>query len=271
MDETKKRKASSSTALPSKKNKKQRFSKKQQFIEPGDIGIWATCARGKEGKSTIDLRDLFDTYASRIYPETAEVEGDESQDDIEASISAEVSAIKSKPEDTNSLFLPIKLDTPCVLFFKTQAPIEPVAFVTKICQDKAAGAALGGCRFVKRLSPMMRMEKATEEGLETACQAVLTEATLGSRDSGIKFAIRPTFRDHNVLKRDALIKQVARAVGDGYAVDLKKPDKVILVDVYRGVLGIAVVGSEYLDLKSFNLAEIPPAGGSSPGPRTSSE
>jgi hypothetical protein len=28
-------------------------------IQPGDAGIWATCAKSKEGKSVADLRDLF--------------------------------------------------------------------------------------------------------------------------------------------------------------------------------------------------------------------
>jgi tRNA acetyltransferase TAN1 len=30
-----------------------------RVIQPGDIGIWATCAMKKEAKSVSDLRDLF--------------------------------------------------------------------------------------------------------------------------------------------------------------------------------------------------------------------
>lgn len=29
------------------------------IIEPGDVGIWATCARGQEGKATVELRSLL--------------------------------------------------------------------------------------------------------------------------------------------------------------------------------------------------------------------
>jgi tRNA acetyltransferase TAN1 len=32
---------------------------KNRAIQPGDAGIWATCAMNKEGKSVADLRDLF--------------------------------------------------------------------------------------------------------------------------------------------------------------------------------------------------------------------
>lgn len=28
-------------------------------IEPGDVGIWATCARGQEGKATEELKAVF--------------------------------------------------------------------------------------------------------------------------------------------------------------------------------------------------------------------
>jgi tRNA acetyltransferase TAN1 len=29
-------------------------------IQPGDVGIWATCAMKKEGKSVAELKDLFE-------------------------------------------------------------------------------------------------------------------------------------------------------------------------------------------------------------------
>ena len=277
MEESKKRKASPSEASSqTKKNKtkqwysKSKFQKQYTTIDPGDIGIWATCARGKEGKSTIDLRDVFDSYAAKLYPGAVTADPDErseeddQDDDIEASITAEVSAMRGASKSTSnagestSLFQPVKLDTPCVLFFKTRHPIEPVSFVESICRDKANGVPLIGCKFVKRLTPMLRMEKATEQGLETLCRSLLTEETLGSRDEGTKYAIRPTIREHNILKRDALIKQTASAVGHGYGVDLKNPDKIILVEVYRNILGIAVVSNEFSRLKNFNLAEIHP-------------
>lgn len=48
-----------------------------------------------------------------------------------------------------------------------------------------------------------------------------------------QFAIRPNFRNHKVLTRDSVIKQVAAAVGPGHAVDLKNYDLLILVEVYQ--------------------------------------
>ena len=49
----------------------------------------------------------------------------------------------------------------------------------------------------------------------------------------VQFAIRPTIRNHNVLSRDTIIKQVASLVGHGHEVDLKNYDLLIVVEIYK--------------------------------------
>jgi hypothetical protein len=73
-----------------------------------------------------------------------------------------------------------------VLFFKTRQPIEPVAFVQKICQDAAVGVEQKRCRFVKRLTPITAIEKATEKGLDDVAQRVLASHFHGSDQQGKK-------------------------------------------------------------------------------------
>ena len=41
-------------------------------IQPGDVGIWATCAMKKEGKSVAELRDLFQDVRHRLPFDTKE-------------------------------------------------------------------------------------------------------------------------------------------------------------------------------------------------------
>ncbi|KAG8529202.1 uncharacterized protein KY384_005837 [Bacidia gigantensis] len=282
MMESTKRKASPPSDLPvEKKLKKQwRNPKKPQqqrsppaTIEPGDAGIWVTCAKGKEGKSTIEVRDLFEDYALRLYNHLGNTDADTSEapplddddegqgaDDIEALLKGEIKDIKQSSVKSSSkneaVFQTVKLDTQCVLFFKTKPPIESVNFVHKICQDARGGVTQKRCRFVKRFTPMSRMAKATISGLESVCDYVLAD---GIGVEGTKYAIRPTLRDHNVLKRDEIIQLVARMVaqsGPSYKVDLKNPDVVVLVEVYRNVLGMSVVPGEFERLKRYNLAEI---------------
>ena len=150
--------------------KNDRGAVQAKIIQPGDSGIWATCNKGREGKCVGELRDLFTEYAEQLYG--SEVNGDdphgahegddaEGPVDIESEITAEVAGIR-KPASVQ-LFTPVRLDVQCVVFFKTVAPVEPVAFVKKICEDALGHAAMKRTRTAKRLSPMTRMDRASVE------------------------------------------------------------------------------------------------------------
>ena len=228
---------------PTKKSKQWRTPKKNQpvregrTIEPGDAGIWATCNLGKEGKATIELRDLFEEYAVKIYgedcltaqtnlPKGTSLEGDDGKeignndldtegrtgnedgdddhadggvslsspvDDIEAEIAKEVKSIKKTPTGSSAstgksdfvpLFRAIRIEVQCVLFFKTRPPVEPVSFVRAICQDFADGKAARRSRWVKRLTPMTLMGKATIGGLEDVGRQVLGDVF--GKEQGLK-------------------------------------------------------------------------------------
>ena len=206
-------------------------------IEPGDAGIWATCDMGKEGKCTSDLRDLFEEYAAKLYGESngeddAADDDDAEQVDIETEINNEIQGLKSRSTKKEALFQPVKIDIQCVLFFKTHPPVEPVEFVHRICKDALEGTTKRH-RWVKRLTPMTMMGKATTDGLEKVAMSVLRPIFHSEGSPPKKFAIRPTRRNHNVMKRDEIIKQIARTVGPKHSVDLKNYDHLILVDVYR--------------------------------------
>lgn len=63
-----------------------------------------------------------------------------------------------------------------MLFFKTRTPVEPVSFVRRICLDAAESLGTQRHRWIRRLTPMTRMGKATEKGLEEVSKAVLGPA-----------------------------------------------------------------------------------------------
>lgn len=60
-----------------------------------------------------------------------------------------------------------------MVFIKTEAPVDPVALVKRICQDAQESPARKRTRFVKRLSPMTLLGRASEEGLEKVAKEVL--------------------------------------------------------------------------------------------------
>ncbi|KAL9095534.1 MAG: hypothetical protein Q9165_002405 [Trypethelium subeluteriae] len=226
-----------------------------QGIESGDSGIWVTCTRGKEAKCIAEMRDLFEEYARKLYShgDLDSLDLAARGESIEDEISKELASIQ-KPSDA-PLFHPVRVEMECVVFFKTRAPIEPVSLVHDICSDAASASVLKRTRFVKRLSPVTLTGKATMIDLERLSKEVLAPHF---HQEGVskKFAIRPTIRNSNQLSRDGVIEQVVSAVGTGHSVDLKAYDALIIVEIYKNVCGMSVVGSDYDRLKRYNLAEI---------------
>lgn len=248
MEENRKRKLEDSSIETAKKKSKQwRVPRKGQTavdiattaISPGEAGIWVTCNRGQEAKCTAEARDFFNEHANVIYGSTTgdgHFDGEtdkkpEDKTDIEQEIRSEITGIKRTRRD--ALFQPVRIDVQCVLFFRTRAPVEPVAFVHKICTEALTSANSRKSMRIKRLTPVTRMGKANEKGLEDVSKVVLEPHFHAEGVTPKKFAIRTTIRNHNIMKRDDVIKQVAMAVGSQHSVDLKEYDLLILLDIYK--------------------------------------
>ncbi|KIN00837.1 hypothetical protein OIDMADRAFT_103573 [Oidiodendron maius Zn] len=248
---------------------KRAYSHGNGKIEPGDVGIWATCAKGQERRARGELQSMFEECAERFYGIKAAPgvdENEDSDDDIETSIKKELETLGNK-EGKLHIFRAVRLDMPCLLFFKTELPVDPADFVHRICEEIITKPNIRRMRYINRLTPMSCIGKATERGLEEVGRAVLAkhfqlsgEETRGDdTQSSSSYAIRPSIRNHNTLRRDAVIKQTAMLVADSHKVDLTNPDKVIIVELFQSVCGMSVVGSDWEKLKRFNLAELYPS------------
>ncbi|KAI9799180.1 MAG: hypothetical protein M1833_004220 [Piccolia ochrophora] len=227
-------------------------------IQPGDAGIWATCERGKEGKCVGELTDVFHEYlakdSGRVEDASEDPDRSNSTADIEADIQREVSDIKQPGAERP--FNSVRLDVQCVLFFRFRPPCEPVSLVHEICEDAFNSAGRKRNRFVKRLTPMTLMGRATESDLRNVAERVLAPHFHGEEVAVKKFAIRPTIRNHSTLTRDIVINTVASVVGPRHHVDLKGYNLLILVEVYKNICGVSVVGNDFEKLKRYNLAEL---------------
>ncbi|XDG04829.1 hypothetical protein ABKA04_004444 [Annulohypoxylon sp. FPYF3050] len=229
-------------------------------------------------------------------PYTADPDLSDSEEDIEASIQKEVQGMKpstTSPSSSPSPFEPIRLDLDCLLFMRTHPPVDPVALAHRICVDarddvgKEKWTGRRRSRFLNRFTPVTASGKATEAGLVEVARKVLGEhfklaeaetgngESKGGDENGKKesegkdekkgeeeekkaytYAIRPTFRAHNLLKRNDVITKVANMIDTRHKVNLTAPDKVILIDIYQSFCGMSVVDGDWDSLKRYNLHEI---------------
>ncbi|PKS07080.1 hypothetical protein jhhlp_005677 [Lomentospora prolificans] len=263
-------------------------------IESGDAGIWVTCQRGLEKKAISEMTLLCDELGESSYgikppAQLAEKAALDAQDtnDIAASIEDELAGLKqdNKRPKTDHTFLPVHSGIECVFFMKTRPPVEPVAFVNKICDDAETCTQMSErkLRHINRLTPVTLIGKSLDNGIEKVAREVLspsfelrpengTESTpktetkadipaytsIGSDTNAIssKYAIRPNIRASSV-KRDEVINRVAALVGSKHTVNLTSPDKVILIEVFKNFCGMSVVdGPRWETLRKYNVNEL---------------
>lgn len=104
---------------------------------------------------------------------SAEGEGEE---DIEASIEAELNSLKEKKKTAphDRTFTSMNTGIECVFFLKTKPPVDPAALVRRMCLDARDGVeGVTRCRYVNRLVPVVDVERATEGGMEKLGRGVL--------------------------------------------------------------------------------------------------
>lgn len=210
-------------------------------IEPGCSGIYVTCVRGHEKQCQNEMIQLFEEYSEGLAGEKEKLEANDQELSIEDSIAQELSGMKEAKKTT--LFVPVDLNCECVLFFRTRKPIDPVQIVQKICQD-VRDTKVKKTRYAQRLTPVTLTAAANLDNLKTLAPKVLgPHFHTESGQQPVKFAIRPTIRNHNTLDRNELIRTVAEAVGHdhGHSVDLKKFDKMILVECFK----VSIICREY--------------------------
>ncbi|CAM1503696.1 Fc.00g012870.m01.CDS01 [Cosmosporella sp. VM-42] len=250
----------------------------------GDAGIWVTYARGMKSKALREFRELCYGHGESLYGlKRPDAEGDEAKDDedggdIEASIQAELESLKkSQKPTTRQVFTPVGTGLECLFFMKTMEPVEPDRLVRIICQDAKAcpDPMARKTKYINRLTPIFDTDKATENGIDRVARTVLnpwfelkpeagddTGKVVGPQADGeaasaCTYAIRHNIRNHTAFRSDALIKKVAGLISPKHKVNLTKPDKVILVEIYQTYCGISVVdGMEWEGLKRYNVNEL---------------
>ncbi|KAH3676118.1 hypothetical protein WICMUC_002415 [Wickerhamomyces mucosus] len=254
---------------------------------PQTSGIYATCQRKAEKKCEKELSLIFEEKLNEWYPEELNQDDDDDDNDdddknedddddngkelsIEESIKKELQELnsndnkhsKDKGLSSGGLkpkFQFIDLGCECVIFCKTRKPIDPVEFVTKLCQFYK-DSSIKSTRFTQKLTPITLSSSGSEEELIKLAKIILKPHFHKEiNQSPLKFAIQVTRRNFNVLGKDEIIRKIAECVGKshGHSVDLKNFDKLIIVECFKNNIGMSVVDQNYSnELEKFNLQMI---------------
>ncbi|PSK39727.1 hypothetical protein C7M61_001532 [Candidozyma pseudohaemuli] len=235
--------------------------KQSGFIDPNTAGVYATCNRGRELGCRKELLNLLAEKCEQWYPDwelKAEVDDEDDKElSVEEQVQKELASMKKEKTAKSTIFLPIDLSCECTVFVKIRKPVEPAEFIHRICQE-AKDLGVKKSRFIQKLTPVTFSVSASLEEIKKLAAIVLKPHF--HKEEGqepLKFAIQVTRRNFNQIPKEEIIQTVAGCVGKdhGHTVDLKKYDKLILVDCFKSNIGMSVV-SDYLQLEKFNLQQI---------------
>ncbi|GAB5585445.1 hypothetical protein Unana1_00345 [Umbelopsis nana] len=242
---------------------KERSPRKGGFcIEANCSGVMVMCARKKEDRSIREVLDIFNEYADKLYSSNESKENDaeseeDEEEDIEAMIAKEVATISNKPK-TQKRFANINVDTDCVVFIRTNPPVEPVSFVHHILKD--IQATKRQCtRFTSRLLPVEKTCNSNiPEITRLATELLKPHFHTPAEDGKIqpkKFSIVCRIRNCEKIDRQELTKAIAEIVGQEHPVDLANPELVVIVEVIQTICMMSVV-RDFYDLKKYNIQSL---------------
>eukprot|EP00160_Parvularia_atlantis_P000611 Unigene10495_Nuclearia_a/m.32088 Unigene10495_Nuclearia_a/g.32088 ORF Unigene10495_Nuclearia_a/g.32088 Unigene10495_Nuclearia_a/m.32088 type:complete len:274 (+) Unigene10495_Nuclearia_a:237-1058(+) len=147
----------------------------------------------------------------------------------------------------------LHVDMDCVVIMRVPHHADPVNVVARIMHDVDT-TRRAKTRFCLRFTPLTRVCRATDDDVEAMARDLLAPFREEAHPP-TRFMIVYNARNSQCLKRNDVIKAVARAMGTQHKVDLDKPEVVILVEAIKSMCGIGVV-RDYHRYKRFNVVQL---------------
>ncbi|WWD19183.1 hypothetical protein CI109_103641 [Kwoniella shandongensis] len=218
-------------------------------------GICVTTVQNRERSAEQELMEYLEQIADELYPETADVavkeEPDSGDVDFEEMLKRELDTIKG--DGKSKRFSLCAHDIICVIYINVLPPLDPHRLVRHIL-EQAETTSRCPLRFCKRILPISSTCPATLKQLSDTAATLVKSAFSTPDQKPLKFAIDTNSRNSDKLERMSMIQAVAQEVSQlnaGHSVDLKNPDRTILVEVFRNTLGMTVL-EDYERFKKYN-------------------
>merc|ERR1712039_179899 len=188
--------------------------------------------------------------------ETAHSEGDDEDDDVDAALEKEKTALDkvAAKEGTERRFQVVDSGVQNLVFIRTtvESPVELADSVMK--EVRTSGTQIS--RYLLRLVPVEVTCKAFSENVEEAVKPVISKKF---QDKGeTTYCIQFKSRLNNSFAKEEAYKTIGKMVRDvnpQSKVEFKDPDHVILVEVMKSFCCISIL-TNYFAFKKYNILEL---------------
>jgi tRNA acetyltransferase TAN1 len=257
-------------------NKRQRC---HALVEPGQYGIYATCARFKEVAAAKEMRLLLQNAIEKYYPQSEEQETIADNDDdndnekekkivnVEDEIAKEIAELKKNDDkakhnrnNKDLILREVTLGVESLTFFKLRQPVKPSELVVNICRDIDTNKDKSG-RFVQRMVGIDRSCNATETEFIKMLSAALRE--LKDEEKIFEtYNVNLVKRNFDTISRDDFMALIQKEMDACFGQDQKQlryKGAQILINVYcfKNNIGLSIINhKDYDNLCKFNVQQL---------------
>jgi tRNA(Ser,Leu) C12 N-acetylase TAN1 len=137
--------------------------------------------------------------------------------------------------------------------------IDPNQFVIKVFEHLTQVVKKPRTRYSNRILPIEKTCFVSDESIMATISPAIERVFRTQNESNrpFKFRVDLKARNNEKLNKDDMKRNLVSKVGRGHFVDLKAPNKVLLVEVFGKAAGVAVIDFDIMDtFKGFNIRSV---------------
>jgi tRNA acetyltransferase TAN1 len=139
-----------------------------------------------------------------------------------------------------------------MIFIRVKSDESVIAFIRRLIDNIKSD--LYDVRHIQRVIPLEIICLANLNELEMRAEPLI-RAHFKNSQPPCKFAILFRSRNTQKLQKEETIRRIAAMVDPPHTVDLENPDKMIVIEAFKNLVGMGIV-EDYYSLKRYNLNEI---------------
>ncbi|XP_049849372.1 uncharacterized protein LOC126318605 [Schistocerca gregaria] len=235
--------------------------KKQKPItsdfQSGLHGVLVTVDRCREHKAAREVLDLFNDVAEQHKPSNLEYS---ESSDLESQLYEEVRQLKEQKPQRFEV-----IDSGCknlVFINFLDKNLDPIEFVHETLDYVINVTKEPRTRYTNRIIPIQKTCAASENSIAKTAVSLIELAFQrktgeDEKSSGYKYMVELKSRNNNSIFKESIRDLLVSKMDPSHSVDLRHPDKIIMVEIFKKACGIAIIDSKMNNLyKRYNIRTI---------------
>jgi tRNA acetyltransferase TAN1 len=171
---------------------------------------------------------------------------------IDSDLENELDKLRSQAND-NDVFQVLPTHIECIVFVRIPSDQSPTFYVHQLIQDIQTSSR--DIRYIQRVTPLEMICSANLCDIEKNIKPLVDQHFHQESQLSYTFAVMFKARNSQRLSKDETILRIASMVGLPHTVNLDRPDKTIVIEIFRNIAGMCII-EDYIVLKRYNLTEL---------------